>query len=618
MSAAGLVRDERPTDLGVVLLGTERPRERLQAVAPIRLTELRPFLRAFKTADGDPLTRSDLQSLLCGDDAEAVVPLLGSLGYARITPDGAVPDETVVERALAAVDAAPDSCPPATRLGALVDATTTLSTTAVARVVAEADAVDTDVSPEDVGSTTNLEALAATSPQTTGTERVVELLTAASDTAANQRRLLADSLATDGVEPAGDSVDDLVGHLRDRFDAVGLDPGAPAPWGPGGQTGDDPSGDADGGTTSTRPECNRVTATANLLRGIVDVADGVPPTLARGFVGVSAYDLFRVLSGSEVASVTTDTDGVVRFDSLDITPVGSDNSTTAAVRECLIDELAAADRRQTEFAATTPTVPLSVRDRIAAAVFEELPDGAVEPTTFAFTLPDPNELGSEAMAAYTGDHSPLVRERATLDDWHRRRQPADAARFTELTDRIVNRGLRRDLDHRVLRIMTPYDDDTFAEFASAFRSLLRSGFEIRLLTRHTRQRWQWERLRDNLLGELDENRDQVTVRTYSRYKEYGRVDFADGDDDRSEFGVHAKLQIVGGSEEGAALLGSANFMENSYHWNPECGAYTEQSRFVAAAIDFFDMVWELSAADEVALDRLQQVPDRSLYPSYYS
>jgi hypothetical protein len=120
------------------------------------------------------------------------------------------------------------------------------------------------------------------------------------------------------------------------------------------------------------------------------------------------------------------------------------------------------------------------------------------------------------------------------------------------------------------------------------------------------------------LGELDENRDQVTVRTYSRYKEYGRVDFADGDDDRSEFGVHAKLQIVGGSEEGAALLRSANFMENSYHWNPECGAYTEQSRFVAAAIDFFDMVWELSAADEVALDRLQQVPDRSLYPSYYS
>ena len=57
-----------------------------------------------------------------------------------------------------------------------------------------------------------------------------------------------------------------------------------------------------------------------------------------------------------------------------------------------------------------------------------------------------------------------------------------------------------------------------------------------------------------------------------------------------EFGIHGKLQTIGRPEEGAVLLGSANFMENSYDWNPECGVYTERSQFVEAAIEFFHIV----------------------------
>jgi phosphatidylserine/phosphatidylglycerophosphate/cardiolipin synthase-like enzyme len=222
------------------------------------------------------------------------------------------------------------------------------------------------------------------------------------------------------------------------------------------------------------------------------------------------------------------------------------------------------------------------------------------------------------MDDYVGDYGPLIEERAALTEWHRRRKPDDARRFTELTDRIVSRGLQRDLSHKVLRIMTPYDDDTFSEFASQFRTLVRNGYVIRLLTRHTREKWQWERLRENLLGELESNRDRVTVRTYSRYKTYQRITSDTEDRDLDEFGIHAKLQTIGEADEGAALLGSANFMENSYHWNPECGAYTERPRFVAAAIEFFDQVWDLAAADEVDLQNLQQIPDRSYYPSYYT
>jgi len=47
-------------------------------------------------------------------------------------------------------------------------------------------------------------------------------------------------------------------------------------------------------------------------------------------------------------------------------------------------------------------------------------------------------------------------------------------------------------------------------------------------------------------------------------------------------------------------------MENSYDWNPECGVYTERTQFVDAAIDFFDIVWDISAADELSIERLQR------------
>jgi hypothetical protein len=59
-------------------------------------------------------------------------------------------------------------------------------------------------------------------------------------------------------------------------------------------------------------------------------------------------------------------------------------------------------------------------------------------------------------------------------------------------------------------------------------------------------------------------------------------------------------------------------MQNSYDWNPECGVYTGRTQFVKAAIDFFDIVWEISAADELSIERLQEIPNRQLVPTYYS
>ena len=88
--------------------------------------------------------------------------------------------------------------------------------------------------------------------------------------------------------------------------------------------------------------------------------------------------------------------------------------------------------------------------------------------------------------------------------------------------------------------------------------------------------------------------------------------------DLGEIGIHGKLQTIGSPEKGAVLLGSANFMENSYDWNPECGVYTERTHFVKTAIHFFDIVWDVSSADEIDIERLQDIPNRQLVPTYYS
>jgi phosphatidylserine/phosphatidylglycerophosphate/cardiolipin synthase-like enzyme len=166
--------------------------------------------------------------------------------------------------------------------------------------------------------------------------------------------------------------------------------------------------------------------------------------------------------------------------------------------------------------------------------------------------------------------------------------------------------------------MTPYDDDTFSEYAAQLRRLLEAGHELRFLTRHTKEPWEWKRLRDNLLKPLDANREQVSIRTYSRFKQHQHITPRTDRSKVSEVGIHAKLHIIGGPHEGAALLGSANFMENSYHWNPECGVYTERTAFVRAATEFFDIVWDLAEADQLSLDRLQEIPDREFIPSYYT
>lgn len=327
------------------------------------------------------------------------------------------------------------------------------------------------------------------------------------------------------------------------------------------------------------------------------------------------YTLYQALSSMTGVDCVVN-NGILEFSTVPETVDGTDRReeyTTHLTERCVIIK----QRIDSLAEAKIQSPPALVAERIVAQDYESLSDGDVAPTYFTYTLLNPAALGDKKMNEYVGESRSLRRECARLRRWHDNR-PVEMHSYTSMTDRLFSRGLEQELNGKILRIMTPFDDDTFTEYVSQIRRLLERGFELRLLTRHTKEPWEWQRLQRNLLGEIKEHRDRITVRTYSRFKQYQRVtpemDFRELD----EFGIHGKIQTIGQPEEGAVLLGSANFMQNSYDWNPECGMYTEQTQFVETAIKFFDIVWDISESDELSIERLQEVPNRRLVPTYYT
>ncbi|WP_336361598.1 phospholipase D-like domain-containing protein [Haladaptatus sp. ZSTT2] len=334
-------------------------------------------------------------------------------------------------------------------------------------------------------------------------------------------------------------------------------------------------------------------------------------------LSATEYEIHQALNSIPGVECTVSPNGLVEFTSLPDSIVGEDLRDEYMAH--LIDRCSTVKQRLDALTDVTIEVepPAGVAERMVAQEFAKLRDGDVAPTYFTYTLINPEALGEKRMNAYVGDSRGLGQERAHLRRWHEHR-PSGLRSYTSMTDRLFSLGLERDFENKVLRIMTPFDDDTFNEYVAQIRRLLEHGFEVRLLTRHTKQPWEWERLQENLFSEIKDHRDRLTVRTYSRFKEHQRVTPDMEFRNLGEFGIHGKVYTIGHADEGAALLGSANFMENSYNWNPECGVYTERTQFVEAAIEFFDIVWTLSEADELDIERLQEIPNRQLVPTHYS
>jgi hypothetical protein len=570
------------SDRGRIVLSTTEPVAAVRLVAAQGLNGMQHFLREFDELDADRLPRSEIDTLVQDTrDAAFIVPLLSSLGFIDLYPEGVILYRETIHETLSLSTRDAD---PLSASISLVDALTGFdSPSLIARVTSEL--IGTEVSVTRVEATSLLDGLSAANRGNHRTleedfeETLQEVRNAVQeeslvlkdtfdpDTAADHTSQTVDSESVAEAFPADDLDRSRVSFILDLLSTV-----------------------------RSHPSFNQI---------------AIDPTANE--LGIGPYTLHKTLSAIPGLECHVRNDLVIVFDAV---PAAAGTDRYNEFRENLFGEIQTRNSWSDALQVDLTEAP-RMREAIVESLISQVDDEVVAPTYFVYTLPDPDALGKERMEMYVDDQPSLRRERARLKRWKDQRGN-DSRRFTEMTDRLFSRGLERDLEERIVRIITPYDDDTFSEYTSQLRSLLREGYQIRLLTRHTKRRWQWERLRDNLLGDLDENRENVTIRTYSRYKEYQRITSDTDEADLEEFGIHAKLQTIGHASEGAALLGSANFMENSYNWNPECGVYTENANFVTSAIDFFDHVWELSEADEVDLSNLQEIPKRSFYPSYYT
>lgn len=581
-----LIEGDRPTLAGALVLSVDEPRPLIQAIIVASSRTAERVLRSSLGIEDEAIPRREFDSLLAGDWEETILgPLLGSAGFVTIYPDSVEPNFERIEPVLEAQREVPTEA-------------------AIAESYLHVLPQLSGIEDGDC-----LKAI---------TERLVGELSNDSFSLESVAASLADNAVllhdTSEVE---DAIEEQHDEYERQFETVRSLLAAPVE------------------TELSQIDVGRRVSVSD-FRGDTEISEAGRDLLINIIATVSAhsrfstfdldfvtdrldatpYELYQGLSEVPGVDCEISDNEVIEFATVPAQVDGS--SLQEEYITHLIDRCAAVKRRIKVLSrASVTTLSPIATDAIIAQDYDSLSDGDVAPAYFTFTLVDPDALGEKKMDDYVGDSRGLGRERARLRRWHENR-PAGMRSYTAMTDRLFSLGLERDLDDKVLRIMTPFDDDTFNEYVSQIRRLLQQGFELRLLTRHTKEPWEWRRLQQNLLSEIKQHREQVTIRSYSRFKQQQRVtpdmDFRD----LGEFGIHGKVQTIGRPEEGAALLGSANFMENSYDWNPECGVYTERIQFVDAAVEFFDIVWDLAESDELSTERLQEVPNHQLVPTYYS
>lgn len=581
----GLVDGGDPTLLGTFVLTSERPPPLLRAIAVARLESAETILRSCTDIE-DSLPRREFDSLVADEWGETVLgPLLGSLEFVTVYPDSVEPSRDRIESALSASG------------GVSIE---TATSAAYAQILQHLINIEDEQCLEDL-----VRRVTGDSHRGGCTlEEVAEALARGTPASADPEEI------SDAVAAQREQYEQQFAELRSLLtstDTVELDRIKT------GSTIDADSLSHDGQLDEKGREL-----LANALATVADHpefaefdAEFLTPRLS-----LEPYEAYKLLTSIPGVECEVSRDDVIRFHSIPESIEGNDLREEYATH--LVDRCTAVRRRidaLTDVSISSP--PASAAELMVISDYESLNDGDVAPAFFTYTLVDPQALGERKMDDYSGDSRGLGRERARLRRWHENR-PSRIKAYTAMTDRLFSLGLERELEEKKLRIMTPFDDDTFNEYVSQIRRLLEAGFELSLLTRHTKEPWEWGRLQENLLSEIKDHRERITVRTYSRFKTHQRVtpdmDFRD----LGEFGIHGKVQTIGHPEEGAALLGSANFMENSYDWNPECGVYTERTQFVDTAVEFFDIVWDISAADELAIGRLQEPPNHQLVPNYYS
>ena len=260
------------------------------------------------------------------------------------------------------------------------------------------------------------------------------------------------------------------------------------------------------------------------------------------------------------------------------------------------------------------------RQRLLETSLATLDSFIVSPMRFIYTIFDPEfHVDSYDIEQYIGDSPELEREVETIRRW-RENRPHDADSFADVVPEVLNHPIEHPNAEPRVRIMSPWTNFAIKEYVGLFKRLLDKGVKIDILFRLP-SRSEWANLKNNLLTRLGDTKGNLELRSYTRYKEYHDHtelrELEKTDEYLSEIGVHAKLFIGGDAENGNVVAGSANLMENSFYYNPEAGIQTRNPNVVETAIDYFDLVWELSVHDRISEDTYTGETQSQYYPRLY-
>jgi len=260
------------------------------------------------------------------------------------------------------------------------------------------------------------------------------------------------------------------------------------------------------------------------------------------------------------------------------------------------------------------------RQELLESIVHRLDDFRVSPTTFVFSMLDPNYLDDYQVGQYVGDSALLEDEVRHIKNW-RDEQPSDAETFSSMVSKVCHYPLHDAETEPILRIMSPWMNFAVQDYTSTFRHLLENDVTIRLLFRLPSPRG-WNNLKQNLLTRLGDTKGNLELRTYTRFKEFHdhtELKKIEEDDENyvGETGIHAKLFIAGSPEDGSVVAGSANLMENSFFYNPEAGLQTHDPNVLETTIDYYDFIWGLSEPDRIDESVFTGKTNFTFYPKVY-
>lgn len=266
------------------------------------------------------------------------------------------------------------------------------------------------------------------------------------------------------------------------------------------------------------------------------------------------------------------------------------------------------------------------RASLLASTMDRLDDVTTAPTEFVFSMFDPvYHADNYEIEEYIGESPHLSEEIDRIKEW-RTNQPHDAVTFVEAVREVCSRPLEEESISPRLRVMTPWLNFIVKEYTALFHRLLKNGIQIQLLFRLPDSSG-WNNLKQEFLTRIGNTHGNLELRTYTRYKKYknhtqlrkhkrGEPD-DEGDSYVSETGIHGKLFIAGTPDDGAALAGSANLMENSFYYNPEAGLHTRHPEIIQTAADYFDLIWDLAEPDTIDESVYTGKTNFEFYPKVY-